>query len=149
MGATKIQQKGSNRQQRKSKVLYRTVSTRSEDGTYEMVLQRNDGKQEQVGKFLLPYDNQIVKDYATMKNMEEAFKKRCKAKDDLEDLPNKTEDSFYDIFFQQVDSALYEFYLPNGILIGAIAAPCDMKYGRDIQLIKEVCRQLAYRYGIK
>ena len=151
MGKAKVQKKAVDIQhnQNKRKKQYRVIIVRVEDGTYEMVVRRSDGNRRLIGKFLLPCDNQLIKDYATLKNVEEAFKKRCNPKSDSGEIPSKVEDCFYDIYYQQIDFGLFELYLPNGILIAVVATPCNMQYGKDILLIKEICRQLAYRYEIR
>lgn len=151
MGKAKVQKKPVNIQhnQNKRKKEYRIGIVRVEDGTYEMLIQRSDGNQRLIGKFLMPYDNQLIKDFATLKNVEEAFKKRCNPKSDSAELPSKTEDCYYDIYYQQIDFGLFELYLPNGLLVAVIATPCNMEYGKDILLLKEICKQLAYRYGMR
>ena len=72
----------------------------------------------------------------------------CPRQDGFEHQMNAL-DCFYDIYYQQIDFGLFELYLPNGILIAVVATPCNMQYGKDILLIKEICRQLAYRYEIR
>lgn len=151
MGKNKVQQKSNSvqQEQKRKQLMYRMKALRLEDGTYEMVVQCSDGRQVTVGRFMLPYDNQRIQDYATLKNIADALEKRCLAKENQSDMPSRVGCSYHDILFEQVGVSAYQFYLPDGILIGAVMTPCDMRYSCDITLIKSVCRQLAYRYGIE
>lgn len=102
-----------------------------------------------VGEFVMPCDNQIILDVKTMKNITEQLLNRWYGNKGGTGNVENPECSFYEIEFRQVDISEYWLYLPNGIMIGRIYTPQDFNYSKDIAVIKEICKQLAYRFGLK
>ena len=116
------------------------------DGVYRVFLLDTGGC---VGEFAMPCDNQIVLDVKTMMNITEQLVDRWLSNKGGSSNVENPESSFYEIEFRQVDISEYWLYLPNGIMVGRICTPQDFNYSKDIAVIKEICKQLAYRFGLK
>lgn len=144
-GNVQQKQNGHNRQGRE----YQFLTNRAEDGTYEIRMKLPSGERYVIGKFVLPCDNQLIQDNSALSNIRNALRERWLFPKNNVGVPNKAECCYYDIWFEQAGAGIYLFYLPDGILIGAVYTPNDMRYDNDLLLIKEACRQLAYRYGLK
>lgn len=101
-----------------------------------------------IGEFQLVNDGQIILDCEAIEYIGKALNERWQGKRGSICEENRVRKSYYDIYFTQVSFNEYVFSLQNGFVLGWICVPNDHCFGLDIILIKEICKQLAYRYDL-
>lgn len=119
------------------------------NGLYELYMRCPNSEVGIVGKFLFPTDNQKLMDRVCVVHIINVLKQRWDDNMESVKIPDKPVYSYHGIGFIQTGICSYGFVLCDGQQIGELIVPCDGKYENDFSVIKEVCKQLAYRYGLK